>query len=146
MSLANILSSIEGMSVTGVSSIIYTTSLKDTIDIADIPIRIINPIGFASGRTRISTLGGSGHVMTTQWTVSDIALLRPAAMGIGLADIATTIEAYLQNYHSALRTLTSPTWSLSEASVRSSILEWPQASGKYYDAVTAILTISDIIQ
>ena len=146
MSLGNILTAVESMAVSGISTVIYTTSLKDTIDIADIPIRIINPIGFASGRTRITTLGGAGHVMATQWTVTDIALLRPAAMGIGLADIADTIEDYLQDYHTALRGLTSPTWTLSEASVTASILEWPQASGKFYDAVTAVLTISDIIQ
>lgn len=146
MSLGNILTAVESMAVSGISTVIYTTSLKDTIDIADIPIRIINPIGFASGRTRITTLGGAGHVMATQWTVTDIALLRPAAMGIGLADIADTIEDYLQDYHTALRGLTSSTWTLSEASVTASILEWPQASGKFYDAVTAVLTISDIIQ
>ena len=61
-------------------------------------------------------------------------------------NIALTVEGYLAAYHDALRQLIAPGWVLSNASLRATVLEWPQGSGRYYDAVTATLTITEIIQ
>jgi hypothetical protein len=84
--------------------------------------------------------------MQAEWTVQDVALLRAAGLGLGLSDIAGSLEGYLAAYHDALRTLIAPTWVLSNASLRATVLEWPQGSGRYYDAITATLTITEIIQ
>jgi len=145
--LTTIVDAVVAMSITGYTmSVLRGSTLKDQVDDADIPVRIVNAIGLSSARTRTTTLGGSGHVMQAEWTIQDVALLRSAGLGIGLSDIAGSVEGYLAAYHNALRTLIAPTWVLSGASLRATILEWPQASGRYYDAVSATLTITEIIQ
>jgi hypothetical protein len=99
-----------------------------------------------SSRTKTTTLGGSGHVMMTEWTITDVALLRPAGMGMGLRDIALTMETYMAAYHDAVRTLVAPAWQVIDVRCRSQILEWPQASGRSYDTVIATIVISEIVQ
>jgi len=145
--LTSIVDAVAALSITGYSmNVLRGTTLKDQVDDADVPTRIVNAIGLASSRTRTTTLGGSGHVMQAEWTVHDVALLRAAGLGLGLKDIAGSVEGYLAAYHNSLRTLIATTWVLSNASLRASVLEWPQGSGRYYDAVTATLTITEIIQ
>ena len=84
--------------------------------------------------------------MMTEWTITDVALLRPAGMGIGLKDVAATMESYMAAYHDAVRTLVAPTWQLIDVRCRAQILEWPQASGRSYDTVVVTLVISEIVQ
>lgn len=145
--LTSIIDTVVAMAITGYTMpVLRGTTLKDQIDDADVPTRIVNALGMTSQRTRTTTLGGSGHLMQTEWTLNDVALLRAAGLGLGLKDIAGSVEGYLAAYHNALRTLIAPGWVVSNASLRASVLEWPQGSGRYYDAVTATLTITEIIQ
>jgi len=111
-----------------------------------VPARIVSAVGMQSARTRTTTLGGSGHVMMTEWTITDVALLRPAGMGIGLKDVVDTMESYMAAYHDAVRTLVAPSWQLIDVRCRAQILEWPQASGRSYDTVVVTLVISEIVQ
>lgn len=140
-----IIDALEAMSVSGVTTVYRGSTLKDNVEVADLPVRIISAIGMQSNRLTSKTFQ-SGHLMQTEWTLNDIALLRAAGMGMGLKDIAPSQETYLAAYHNALRTLIGPSWTLTGASLRSQILEWPQASGRSYDVVIATLTISEIIQ
>ena len=140
-----IIDALESMAVTGVTTVYRGSTLKDSVEVADLPCRIISAIGMQSNRLQTRTFQ-SGHVMQTEWTLVDVALLRAAGMGVGLSDIAPSQEAYLGHYHDALRTLIGPAWTVTGASLRSQVLEWPQASGRYYDVVTATLNISEIIQ
>lgn len=140
-----IIDALEAMAVTGVTTVYRGATLKDNVEVADLPCRIISAIGMQSNRLQARTFQ-SGHLMQTEWTLNDVALLRAAGMGIGLKDIAPSQETYLASYHNALRTFIGPTWTITSASLRSQVLEWPQASGRYYDAVIATLTVSEIIQ
>lgn len=140
-----IIDALEAMSVSGVTTVYRGSTLKDNVEVADLPVRIISAIGMQSNRLTSKTFQ-SGHLMQTEWTLTDVALLRAAGMGIGLKDIAPSQETYLAAYHNALRTLIGPAWTLTGASLRSQVLEWPQASGRSYDVVIATLTISEIIQ
>jgi len=144
--LVAIVDAIAAMSVTGVTTVYSGTTLKDAVEIADIPARIVSTIGMQSARTKTTTLGGSGHVMMTEWTITDVALLRPAGMGIGLKDVVDTMESYMVAYHDAVRTLVAPAWQLIDVRCRAQILEWPQASGRSYDTVVVTLVISEIVQ
>ena len=69
-------------------------------------------------------------------------------MGIGLSDVAATMEGYLAAYHEAIRAVSSGNqhWSIADVALRSQVLEWPAASGHFYDAVVSTLTVADIIQ
>ena len=140
-----IIDALEAMSVSGVTTVYRGSTLKDNVEVADLPVRIISAIGMQSNRLTSKTFQ-SGHLMQTEWTLNDVTLLRAAGMGMGLKDIAPSQETYLAAYHNALRTLIGPAWTLTGASLRSQVLEWPQASGRSYDVVIATLTISEIIQ
>lgn len=140
-----IIDALEAMAVSGVTTVYRGATLKDNVEVADLPVRIISAIGMQSNRLQSRTFQ-SGHLMQTEWTLNDVALLRAAGMGIGLKDIAPSQETYLASYHNALRSFIGPTWTITSASLRSQVLEWPQASGRYYDAVIATLTVSEIIQ
>ena len=140
-----IIDALEAMAVSGVTTVYRGSTLKDNVEVADLPVRIISAIGMQSNRLQSRTFQ-SGHVMQTEWTLNDVALLRGAGMGMGLKDIAPSQEAYLGHYHDALRTLIGPSWTVTGASLRSQVLEWPQASGRYYDAVIATIFVSEIIQ
>lgn len=144
--LVAIVDAIAAMSVTGVTTVYSGTTLKNAVEIADVPARIVSAVGMQSARTKTTTLGGSGHVMMTEWTITDVALLRPAGMGIGLKDVVDTMESYMAAYHDAVRTLVAPAWQLIDVRCRAQILEWPQASGRSYDTVVATLIISEIVQ
>lgn len=144
--LASIVDAVVAMSVTGVTTVYRGASLKDSAEIADLPMRIISAVGMQSARTRTTTLGGGGHVMTTEWTITDLALLRSAGMGLGLSDIAPDMETYMSAYHDAVRTLANPSWYLTDTRVRAQVLEFPQGSGRFYDAVVATMTFNDINQ
>ena len=146
--LDGILDALEAMSITGYSYTVYRGStLKDVIDIANTPCRIITAIGVQSARTDRLTFG-SGAVMKTEWTIQDIALIRPASLGIGLSDVAVTIEGYLAAYHQAVRSTVdgNSRWLITDVALRSQVLEWPAASGNFFDAVVATLTVADIIE
>lgn len=143
-----ILDALEAMTVTGHAYPVYRGStLKNVIEIAHTPCRIISAIGVQSSQTRRLTFG-SGAVMRTEWTIQDVALIRPASLGIGLADIAPTLEGYLAAYHEAIRSVvaSNSAWVITDVSLRSQVLEWPAASGSFFDAVVATLTASDIVQ
>jgi hypothetical protein len=59
----------------------YGDSLVNNLDIANLPARVINAIGMSSSMTQLQTFG-AGSVMTTEWTIVDIALIRKAGMGL----------------------------------------------------------------
>jgi hypothetical protein len=142
--LDSILDALQAMTITGYSYTVYRGStLKNVIDIANTPCRIISAIGVQSGRTDRLTFG-TGALMRTDWTVQDTALIRPASLGIGLSDMAATMEAYHEAVRSAFDA--NSRWLITDVAVRSQVLEWPAASGNFFDAVVATLTVTDIIE
>jgi hypothetical protein len=141
-----IIDAVEAMTVSGVTTVYRGATLKNGVESADLPARIISAVGMTSSRTTVQTLGGSGHVMQAEWTITDVAMLRAAGMGIGLKDVAPGMESYMAAYHNSARTLQGSAWALIALSVRAQVQEWPQASGRFYDVVTATLTIREIIQ
>jgi hypothetical protein len=146
--LDGILDALEAMSITGYSyTVLRGSTLKNVVDIATTPCRIISAIGIESGQAGQMTPVANGVVRIT-WTITDSALMRPASLGIGLSDIAPAMEGYVTAYHDALRSLhtTAHRWTITEPRLRSQILEWPAASGQYFDAVVATLSVVDIIQ
>lgn len=145
--LTAIVDAVCAMSVLGFSGpVLRGASLKNQTDDADVPTRIVSAVGMQSARTQIKTLGGSGHVMTVEWTITDVALIRNAGIGMGLRDVAATMESYLAAYHDAVRSLSSPTWYVVDVRCRAQILEWPAASGRFFDSVVATLVVNEINQ
>lgn len=145
--LTQIVNTVAAMTISGYTmSVLRGSTMKNQIDDPDVPTRIINAVGMSSARTKTATLGGSGHVMTTEWTVTDVALLRAGGLGLGLKDVAQSMETYLAAYHDAVRSLVAPTWYLVDVRCRAQILEWPAGSGRNYDSVVATLVFHEIVQ
>lgn len=144
--LSNIVDAIVGMSVAPVALVLRGSTLKNAVNIADAPVRIVSAVGMQSTRVKTATLGGSGHVMTAEWAISDVALIRTAGTGLGLSDVVGDMESYLAAYHDAARTLVAPAWAVIDIRCRAQILEWPQASGRFYDAVIATVSVREINQ
>lgn len=144
--LGNIIDDLASMSIAGFSITALTgTSLKDSIELAELPARIISPIGITSNIVRAKTFGNN-HVMSVEWSIVDITLLRAAGQGIGLTDIAVTLDDYLAAYLTAVRTLTSTEYALVNVQAKAQITNWPQSSERYYDSVYTVLTFSELNQ
>lgn len=144
--LNSIITTLATMSISGYAlDVYYGDASVNNVDIANLPCRIINAVGMSSAMTKLQTFG-AGSVMTTEWTITDVTLLRKAGTGYGLKDINQEITNYMAAYHDAVRALVTNRWTLTRCQLRASVLEWPQASGSYHDAVTATLTITEIIE
>ena len=122
------------------------TTLKDSEEISDLPTRIVSPVGMTSQRTRVQTLGGAGHVMSTEWTITDTCLLRAVGMGLGLTDIATVYQAYMAAYIEQARQLSNQTYTLTLLTQRAQVVEFAVGSGRNYHAVICTLTFVEIVQ
>lgn len=122
------------------------TSLKDSEEIGDLPTRIVSPVGMTSQRTRVQSLGGAGHVMTTEWTITDTCLLRAVGMGLGLTDIALIYQEYMANYCEQARQLSGYAYTMTLLTQRAQVVEYVTGSGRNYHAVICALTFVEIIQ
>lgn len=143
---ASIVNTVATMTITGYNlDVYYGDASVNNVDIANLPCRVINAVGFTSQMQKINTFG-AGHVITTEWTLTDLTLWRKAGTGYGLKDVNQDLTNYLAAYHNAVRQLIAPQWSLTRCQLRSSVLEWPAASGSYHDAITATLSITEIIE
>ncbi len=143
-----ILDALEAMTVTGHAYPVYRGStLKNVIDIANAPCRILSAIDGISSGSQTRRTGDGAVMVTLEWTIQDIALLRHASMGIGLRDVAPSMESYINAYHTAVWGIYPEQlqWGVTGVSARSQVLEWPAASGNFFDAVVATVTVADII-
>lgn len=143
-----ILDALEAMTVTGHAYPVYRGStLKNVVDIASVPCRILSAIDGISSGSQTRRTGGGAVMVTLQWTIQDIALIRHASLGIGLRDVAPSMESYIDAYHTAVWGLypVQLGWSIAGVTARNQVLEWPAASGNFFDAVVASVTVADII-
>ena len=78
--LDSIVDTIATMSIAGFAMDVYWGDASvNNVDIANLPARIVNAVGFSSSMNKVHTFG-SGHIMTTEWTITDITLMRKAGM------------------------------------------------------------------
>ena len=123
----------------------YGATIRNSWEKANLPIRILQPVNFGVNEAKSQTLRPS-FVMTVVWTIQDICLLRPAGMGQGLPDITVNLTNYLGNYIDAVRTLGSSQYTRQNVRGTIEMLEYPAASGRFYDSVVITMDFLDIIQ
>lgn len=126
-------------------TVYWGATIRNAWDKADLPVRMLQPVNFGVNDMRSQTLRPS-FVTTVKWSVQDILLLRPAGMGRGLPDITVNLTSYLSNYVDALRTLGSGHYTRGDARGTIEMLEYPAASGRFYDAVVITIEFTDIVQ
>lgn len=123
----------------------YGATIRNTWEKADLPIRVLQPVNFGVNSAKSQTLRPA-FAMTVIWTIQDICLLRPAGMGRGLPDITVNLGNYLSNYIDAVRTLGASHYSRENVRGTIEMLEYPAASGRFYDAVVITMDFLDIVQ
>ena len=123
----------------------YGATIRNSWEKANLPIRVLQPVNFGVNEAKSQTLRPS-FVMTVVWTIQDICLLRPAGMGQGLPDMTVNLTNYLGNYIDAVRTLGSSQYTRQNVRGTIEMLEYPAASGRFYDSVVITMDFLDIIQ
>jgi hypothetical protein len=123
----------------------YGATIRNTWEKADLPIRVLQPVNFGVNSAKSQTLRPT-FAITVVWTIQDICLLRPAGMGRGLPDITVNLGNYLSNYIDAVRTLGASHYTRENVRGTIEMLEYPAASGRFYDAVVITIDFLDIVQ
>jgi hypothetical protein len=126
-------------------TVYYGATMRNSWEKANLPIRILQPVNFGVNSAKSQTLRPT-FAMTVVWSIQDICLLRPAGMGQGLPDITVNLANYLSNYIDAVRALGSQTYTRENVRGTIEMLEYPAASGRFYDAVVITMDFLDIIQ
>lgn len=147
--LADIYAAVAALQPTAGGTVVpvrWGATLHNTNESADIPLRLLSPIGDTMGKVQQKTGGGVGHVITVEWSIRDIALLRPVGGGLGLSDIADIYVEYMATYADALRQISSQTYYLVDAQVLPQVLQYPADSGMQYHAVSSTLYLMEIVQ
>lgn len=146
--LTQILDDVAALAVSdGVTTplVYYGATIRNSWEKANLPIRVLQPVNFGVNSTKSQTLRPT-FAMTVVWSIQDILLLRPAGMGKGLPDITVNLTDYLSNYIDAVRTLGSSYYTRQNVRGTIEMLEYPAASGRFYDSVVITLDFLDIIQ
>lgn len=119
----------------------YGTSLRDGVVSAILPYRFISHRGGAiqSGSYDRSTFIGDAYVTT--WRIPDIMLLQAINANTGINSIDFDVFNYMGEYVAAIRNVVGQHYTVVDVSGDSSIVEWPDGSNQYYDAIVFITTV-----
>ncbi len=148
--LPSIISAIAALPITVSGTVVpvrFGSALRDSAELPDIPLRILAaPTRATGGKTKVTTLGGAGHLLDLEWMITDVSLLRYVGTGLGLQDIGQVyIDAYCSIVDTA-RMISSSTYSLQRIDLLNGVTEYPQGSGAQYHSITTIYTIREIVQ
>jgi hypothetical protein len=146
--LLDIVNAIEALSVTYNGKAITVrdgTTLVQTPNIADLPMRVISAQGTTGGQVIRLTLG-SQPVINFRWQVTDMMLGQQVGLGRGIKDQSTALLTYAQAYAQQVRSLVTSTWQIEDVTISIGSIEYPESSGTRYHSVTAEFIIKEIIQ
>lgn len=128
-------------------SVRYGADLENSAELPDVPLRILSaPNRATGGRSKITTLGGAGHLLEMEWMITDLCLLRYAGTGLGLPDIGQIYNNTYISYADTARQLSSNTWTLIRIDLINGVTEYPQGSGSQFNSISALYTVREIIQ
>jgi hypothetical protein len=151
--LATIYSTLAGQVIT-VGSVGVTAlsgaDLPDSIESAQLPIRLLLPVGGKAAGTLqgFRTFGGGGQtpVLTIDWILTDLLVWRALGAGVGLTDLAPELIAYCAAYLSVLGPMRTAKWSVTDVTFPViGGFEWPPQSDRWYSGVQAQLTVREIV-
>lgn len=123
-------------------------------DSARLPARMLLPFGnfLETGRIANTTMVTiPGNVVSAQWQVRDLLLVRAIAQGEGLYTVADKLIAYAGAYVAAFVSRTGPQRKLTtqayidNVTATPGIYEYPEGGGRFYFGVSCVLTIRELI-
>lgn len=123
----------------------YNGTMKNGYDEADLPARVLQITNFTFANARSVSMRPPFNI-TLNWAIQDILLYRNAGLGRGLGDMAQPIAEYAEMYADLIRTVGTIDWTRTNVTGTFPVLEYPAASGKYYNAVVITVEFQDIVK
>ena len=123
----------------------YNATMKNGYEEADLPARVLQITNFTLSNMKNVSLRTPYNV-TANWAIQDILLYRNAGLGRGLGDMAYNVTQYAESYVDLIRAIGTIDWTRTNVTGTFPVLEYPAASGKYYNAVIITVEFLDIIK
>lgn len=121
--------------------------LPESINTAQLPCRLLLPVGNEPGEGREGSFIAIGTGMTIVWQVSDLMLWQASEQGLGLREFAPKIVEYAGKYLDAMRGFKCPYQdsSLDGVTIVPGEYEWPRGSGHFFSGVSCQLQIKEVV-
>lgn len=122
-------------------------SLPSSVETAQLPCRLLLPVGDNSNEGRDIGFIAIGTTATVNWQVKDLLLWQSTGQGIGLSGFASQLVEYAGAYVDMIRSFKQPsTYSnLESVNILPGIFEYPSAGGIFYAGVMCTLTIHEVL-
>jgi hypothetical protein len=121
------------------------STIPNTANATDLPMRIISAIGNSAGQVQRMTLGSS-PVITLRWQITDVLLGQQVGLGMGEKDQSDAQIAYASAYADLIRTLVTNKYQIEDVRIVMETIEYPVESGNRFYGVTCEYIIKEIIQ
>lgn len=149
--ITNIYAALDAKSVSttsGKTPTVYDLGeLPESITTAQLPCRLLLPVGTVPGEGREGEFIAIGTGMTIVWQITDLMLWQASEQGLGLREFAPELVDYCGKYLDAMRTFKCPyqNSALERVSMIPGEYEWPRGSGRFYAGVLCQLTIREVV-
>ena len=121
------------------------STIPNTANAADLPMRIISAVDANGGNVKRYTFGAN-PVITLRWQVTDTMLGQQVGLGKGEKDQSTAQIAYAATYANLIRGLVTNTYQIDDITITPGTIEYPSESGNMYYGVTCEYIVTEIIQ
>lgn len=142
------LAAIEVTTTSGKTPKVYNlSSLLESIHTANLPCRLLLPLGDNPGEGREGQFINIGTTMTITWQINDLMLWQASEQGLGLRQFAPELVDYCGKYIDAMRTFRCPVanTALESVYILPGEFEWPRGGGRYFAGVLSQLQIKEAL-
>lgn len=122
--------------------------LLDSINTAQLPCRLLLPVGNEPGEGREGSHIAIGTAMTIVWQIKDLMLWQATEQGLGLKQFAPELVDYAGKYLDAMRAWGKCPYAnttLERVNIVPGEYEWPRMSGRFYAGVLCQLSVREVV-
>ena len=121
------------------------STIPNTADAADLPMRLISATGTSGGQVTRLTLGSDPSI-TFRWQIVDLMLGQQVGLTRGMKSQSDAMYQYAADYANQVRALVTNQYQIEDISIQVGPVEWPAESGNEYYAVRCEYLVKEIIQ
>lgn len=148
VAIYNALEAVTVTTTAGVTPTCYDLDeLPESISTANLPCRLLLPVGANPTEGREGEFIAIGTGMTYVWNITDVMLWQASEQGIGLRESAPQLVDYAGKYADAMRGFKCPyaNSALESVSITCGEYEWPAGSGRYFAGVLCQLQVREVL-
>ncbi len=138
---------LEGIAVTGVTTVYNLDELPENPAEPDLPCRILLPFGIGDNESNMVEFIAGGHGGWIESKVIDMMLYSHAALGEGMQGSAPAVVAYARAWVAAMMTYKHTSddlpFQITGIAAKPGTLEYPSQSGIFYHGVLCTLTVRE---